>query len=63
MLLSDGSPVTLGGDGQADSPGHSAKFGSYTMIELNHKVVLDIELVQVRIETNFNFLYTSCVEQ
>ena len=37
----------LGGDGRADSPGHSAKFGSYTMMELKKKIVIDIQLVQV----------------
>ena len=37
----------LGGDGRADSPGHSAKFGSYTTMELQKKVVIDIQLVQV----------------
>ena len=30
-----------------DSPGHSAKFGSYTVMELEKKVVIDVELVQV----------------
>ena len=33
--------------GRADSPGHSAKFGSYTVMELKKGVVLDIQLVQV----------------
>ena len=39
--------IIIGGDGRADSPGHSAKFGSYTVMELKKKVVLDIQLVQV----------------
>ena len=47
ILLSDDIPLVLGGDGRAESPGHCAKFGSYTMIELSHKVVFDIQLVQV----------------
>ena len=34
----------IGGDGRADSPGHSAKYGSYTMMELE---VQAIQLVQV----------------
>ena len=33
----------IGGDGRADSPGHSAKFGAYTAMELR---VIDIQLVQ-----------------
>lgn len=39
--------LILGGDGRADSPGHSAKFGSYTVMELKKRVVLDVQLVQV----------------
>ncbi len=40
-------PLTIGGDGRCDSPGHSAKYGSYNLMELRHNMVLDIELVQV----------------
>ena len=39
--------LTLGGDGRADSPGHSAKYGSYTLLELNCNKVVDFQLVQV----------------
>ena len=46
-----GSPLTIGGDGRADSPGHSAKFGSYGIIDLSINKVIHIELVQVRINT------------
>ena len=38
----------LGGDRRADSPGHSAKYGSYYVLELNHNIILDIQLVQVK---------------
>ena len=43
---SKGLPPTynfIGGDGRADSPGHSEKFGSYTIMELKKKVVIDIQ--------------------
>ena len=40
-------PLTIGGDGRADSPGHSAKYGSYGIIDLRTNKVLHIELVQV----------------
>ena len=30
--------LVIGGDGRADSPGHSAKFGSYTVMELKKEV-------------------------
>ena len=44
--------LTIGGDGRCDSPGHTAKYGSYTFLELQTNKVLHIELVQV-IFTNF----------
>ena len=42
-----GGSVTLAGDGRADSPGHSAKFGTYTSIDVEQNAVLDIKIVQV----------------
>lgn len=39
--------LVLGGDGRCDSPGFSAKYGSYTFMELEYNVVLHVELVQV----------------
>ena len=39
--------LALSGDGRADSPGHSAKYGSYTVIEMSCSKVLDYRLVQV----------------
>ena len=41
--------LVIGGDGRADSPGHSAKFGSYTVMELKKGVVIDVQLVQVSV--------------
>lgn len=43
-----GVPVNLGGDGRSDSPGHSAKYGSYTLLDLDWNMVLHQELVQVK---------------
>jgi len=42
-----GGKVILAGDGRSDSPGHCAKFGSYTVIEQQLNKVLDIQVVQV----------------
>lgn len=42
-----GKPLVVGGDGRADSPGHCAKYGSYSTIDLEEGVVIDIQLVQV----------------
>ncbi|PIK47559.1 hypothetical protein BSL78_15577, partial [Apostichopus japonicus] len=39
-------PLVLGGDARADSPGHTAKFGSYTLMELNVNQILDLTLIQ-----------------
>lgn len=41
------TPLSIGGDGRADSPGHSAKYGSYGIIDLDTNKVIHIELVQV----------------
>ena len=43
------SPVIIGGDGRADSPGHSANYDSNGIIDLSTNKVLRIELVQVEI--------------
>lgn len=42
-----GVPIVMGGDGRADSPGYSAKYGSYTAMDLNRQMVINVELVQV----------------
>ena len=39
--------LVLSGDGRADSPGHSTKCGSYSVIEMSCNKVLDYKLVQV----------------
>ena len=39
--------LVLGGDGRADSPGFSAKYGSYTTMDLDLNVVSHLSLVQV----------------
>ncbi|XP_056014379.1 uncharacterized protein LOC125647123 [Ostrea edulis] len=38
-----GQPLVIGGDGRADSPGHSAKYGSYSTIDLEEGIVIDIQ--------------------
>lgn len=39
--------LVLGGDGRSDSMGHSAKYGSYTIMELEENKIINIQLVQV----------------
>ncbi|XP_011677896.2 uncharacterized protein LOC105444839 [Strongylocentrotus purpuratus] len=41
-----GEPLVLGGDARNDSPGHTAKYGSYTFMEMNINKVIHVELVQ-----------------
>ena len=43
-----GSPLVLTGDGRCDSPGHSAKFGTFSVIEQRLNKVLHVEIVQVQ---------------
>ncbi len=38
--------LLIGGDGRCDSMGHSAKYGSYTTVDLQRNKILHIELVQ-----------------
>ncbi|XP_060084262.1 uncharacterized protein LOC132563537 [Ylistrum balloti] len=39
-------PICIGGDGRCDTPGHSAKFGSYSVMDLDQGQVIDVQLVQ-----------------
>ena len=50
--------LSLSGDGRSDSPGHCAKYGSYTVIEMSCNKVLDYRLVQVH---HFSLLTDQCV--
>ena len=42
-----------GGDARADSPGHSVKYGSYSVFDLENKTMIDVQLVQVNSMTVF----------
>ncbi|XP_034089339.1 uncharacterized protein LOC117557565 isoform X2 [Gymnodraco acuticeps] len=46
QLHHQGGKVTVAGDMRADSPGHSAKFGSYTLMHLGSNTIVDFQLVQ-----------------
>uniref|UniRef100_A0A3B3HS12 Uncharacterized protein n=1 Tax=Oryzias latipes TaxID=8090 RepID=A0A3B3HS12_ORYLA len=45
-MLPEQRGILLAGDGRSDSPGHSAKYGTYTMLELPANVIIDMQLVQ-----------------
>lgn len=42
-----GRTLCLAGDGRADSPGHSADFGAYTLLETTINKVVHLEVVKV----------------
>lgn len=46
--------LILGGDGRADSPGHSAKYGTYSMMDLVHNKLIDFQIVQVTCYNSHN---------
>ncbi|CAN7981048.1 unnamed protein product [Ixodes pacificus] len=41
-----GKTLRLAGDGRADSPGYSAKYGTYSLMEMDIKRIIHFELVQ-----------------
>ncbi|XP_071965513.1 uncharacterized protein [Antedon mediterranea] len=41
-----GKDISIGVDGRCDSMGHSAKYGSYTSVDLTENKILNVELVQ-----------------
>ena len=43
----DSKAVRLAGDGRCDSPGYSAKFCTYTLMDMDTEKVVDFEVVQV----------------
>ena len=47
-----GAALSIGGDGRADNPGHSAKYGSYSIIDFDAIKIIHMELVQVKQYTN-----------
>ena len=57
----DHTGLILGGDGRSDSPGHSTKYGSCSLIELTH--VIDIQLVQVSYVVSMQISIQSSIEQ
>ena len=57
--------LVIAGDGRADSPGHSAKYGSYSIIDINKNNVVDVDvkLVQVTHGNDFraNLIYKQLI--
>ena len=50
--LLDRNSVTLLGDGRCDSPGYSAKYGTYTMMDKESEKIVDFEVCHVKQSTS-----------
>ena len=46
-IKAEGRELIVGGDGRCDSPGHSAKYGTYSLMDAEKNKILDSQLVQV----------------
>ena len=57
LLQKENGQLSFAGDGRADSPGHGAKYGSYSMLEMGSNKVVDIALVQVCLYIVINSCY------
>lgn len=53
-IRAEGKKLILGGDGRCDSPGHSTKYGSYSLMDLEQNKILDSQLVQSNEVKNSN---------
>ncbi|CAN8016641.1 unnamed protein product, partial [Ixodes persulcatus] len=64
-LLDDlrGKRLCLAGDGRADTPGHSADFGTYTLLETSTNRVLHTELVKSTEVSSSNRMETEGMER
>jgi hypothetical protein len=48
LLSRERGGVGIGGDARCDSPGHSAKYGTYSVMDMENSKIIHTELVQVR---------------
>ena len=47
QIIKEDKAINLCGDGQSDSPGHTAKYGTYTLMDESSGKILDFSLVHV----------------
>ena len=66
LQLLRGQPLVLAGDDRCDSPGHNAKYGTYSVMEVTTEKIVDFSLVQVSEVANSNAMekegLTRCLE-
>ena len=54
VILRDiNGPVSVGGDARCCSPGHTAKYGSNTLMDLSTNKILEMQLIQVTSCTHY----------
>ena len=51
-LMIEKKGIIIAGDGRVDSPGHSAKYASYSIIDINKNNMVDVKLVPVTYGNN-----------
>ena len=60
-IMNQNTPVNVAGDGRCDSPGHSAKYGTYSLLDESSGRVVDFSLVQVTEVSSSNTMeYEGC---
>ena len=59
--MKQSSSVDVCGDGRCDSPGHSAKYGTYTLMDEKTNLIIEFSVVQVTEVTSSNTMeYEGC---
>ena len=56
-----GCVVRVAADGRCCSPGHTAKYGSYSMLDLDSKKIVATHLVQVRRDRTYNVVSLTAI--
>ena len=58
-IKAEGRELIVGGDGRCDSPGHSAKYGTYSLMDAEQNKILHSQLVQVCTRVNYKWVLVS----
>jgi ribonuclease HI len=59
--MKQSSSIDVCGDGRCDSPGHSAKYGTYTLMDEKTNLIMEFSIVQVTEVTSSNAMeYEGC---
>ena len=58
-IKAEGRELIVGGDGRCDNPGHSAKYGTYSLMDAEQNKILDSQLVQICTRVNYKWVLVS----